>query len=89
MTVRWPDAVRRARARDGVPFPVALLDSINRSPEAFAGGADDRGSWIRWLLISLLLCPILVGYGIVLGYYWAVVKRTGSMTPRTSMRRRD
>ncbi len=66
----------------GLEFPaiVALLDCINRSPEEFDGGADDRGAWIKWLAISLLLCPILLGYGIVLGYYWAVVKRANPMT---------
>jgi hypothetical protein len=69
----------------GAEFPalVALLDCWNRSPDQFAGGADDRGSWLRWLLISLLLCPILFGYGIVLGYYWAVVKRTSPMVVRS------
>jgi hypothetical protein len=36
--------------------------------------------------VSLLLCPILFGYGIVLGYYWAVVKRTNAMTPRSARR---
>jgi hypothetical protein len=73
----------------GLEFPalVALVDCINRRPEEFEGGAEDRGSWIKWLAISLVLCPILFGYGIVLGYYWAVVKRTGSMTPNTAMRR--
>ena len=39
-------------------------------------------AWIKWLIISFALCPILVGYGIVLGYYWAVVKRHNPMTPR-------
>jgi hypothetical protein len=69
----------------GLEFPatIALLDCINRHPDEFENGAADRGSWLKWLAISLLLCPILVGYGIVLGYYWAVVKRTGSMTPRS------
>ena len=65
----------------GMEFPatVALIDCINRSPDDFEGGADDRGGWIRWLAVSLLLCPVLIGYGIVLGYYWAVVKRTNPM----------
>ena len=68
----------------GLEFPatIALLDCYNREPHEFEGGAADRGSWLQWLAISLLLCPILFGYGIVLGYYWAVVKRTGAITPR-------
>jgi hypothetical protein len=72
----------------GLDFPaaVALLDCYNREPHEFEGGADDRGGWLRWLAISLLLCPILVGYGIVLGYYWAVVKRSGPMTTKASKR---
>jgi hypothetical protein len=74
----------------GLEFPaiVALIDCMNRTPDEFDGGADDRGAWIKWLLVSLLLCPILFGYGIVLGYYWAVVKRANPMTPR-SVRRDD
>jgi hypothetical protein len=66
----------------GLEFPaiIALLDCLNRHPDDFDGGAPDREAWVRWLAISLLLCPILFGYGILLGYYWAVVKRTNPMT---------
>ena len=69
----------------GLEFPatVAILDCVNRDPKGFAGGAEDRASWLRWLVVSLFLCPILFGYGIVLGYYWSVVKRTGTITPKT------
>ena len=69
----------------GMEFPtvVALLDCANRDAEDFAGGADDRSSWLKWLAISLLLCPILIGYGILLGYYWGVVKRTSPMAVRS------
>ena len=72
----------------GLEFPatVALLDCINRGPDDFDGGEDDRTAWIKWLIISFALCPILVGYGIVLGYYWAVVKRHNPMTPRSPVR---
>ncbi|HZN13022.1 MAG TPA: hypothetical protein VFB78_02040 [Acidimicrobiales bacterium] len=68
----------------GLEFPaiVALVDCINRYPGDFEGGAADRSAWLRWLLISLLLCPILVGYGILLGYYWTVVKRTSPVMHR-------
>lgn len=74
----------------GLEFPaiIALLDCSNRGVDEFDGGADDRGAWIKWLLVSLVLCPILIGYGIVLGYYWAVVKRANPMTPKT-IRRND
>jgi len=61
----------------GLEFPVllALLDCVNRGEEHFTGGRDDRRSWITWLAIAVVLAPVLVGYGIVLGYYSAVVKR--------------
>ena len=61
----------------GLEFPVvlALLDCVNRSEDHFDGGPDDRGAWIRWLVIAIVLAPLLIGYGIVLAYYSAVVKR--------------
>ena len=54
---------------------LSLVDCINREEDNFAGGADDRRAWIRWLIVAILTVPILVGYGIVLGYYFTVVKR--------------
>ena len=62
----------------GLEFPVllALLDCFNREPEGFEDGASDRTAWLGWLLAALVL-P-LVGYGVVLGYYWSVVKRDTS-----------
>ena len=61
----------------GLEFPVALalLDCTNRGEDHFDGGADDRRAWIRWLAIAMVLAPLLVGYGIVLAYFYAVVKR--------------
>ena len=61
----------------GLEFPVvlALLDCVNRNEDHFEGGADDRRAWIRWLEIAVVLAPVLVGYGIVLSYFYAVVKR--------------
>ena len=61
----------------GLEFPVvlALLDCVNRSDEHFDGGAADRRAWITWLAIAVLLAPVLFGYGIVLAYFSAVVKR--------------
>ncbi|MEY2418727.1 MAG: hypothetical protein QOG90_1407 [Actinomycetota bacterium] len=61
----------------GMEFPgiVALTDCYQRSPVRFAGGARDRAAWLKWLVVALFLMPIGVGYGILLGYHWNVVKR--------------
>ena len=58
-------------------FPVimALLDCWQRPPDHFADGEDDRKAWMRWLVVAVITVPILLGYGIVLGYYYAVVRR--------------
>lgn len=58
-------------------FPVimALLDCWNRPAEHFAEGADDRRAWVRWLVVAVVTVPVLLGYGIVIGYYYAVVRR--------------
>ena len=65
----------------GMEFPglVALTDCYQRSPHRFAGGARDRAAWLKWLMVALFLMPIGVGYGILLGYHWNVVKRHSSM----------
>jgi hypothetical protein len=62
----------------GLEFPVvmALLDCWNRPEDHFAGGAEDRRAWLRWLLVAVPTILVLVGYGIVLGYYFSVVRRT-------------
>ena len=61
----------------GLAFPavLALIDCVNRSEDHFAGGAEDRQSWIRWLVVAVATAPLLVGNGILLGYYYTVVKR--------------
>lgn len=61
----------------GLEFPVlmALLDCWQRPPEHFQDGAEDRRAWLRWLLVAVVTVPILLGFGIVLGYYFAVVRR--------------
>jgi hypothetical protein len=61
----------------GLEFPVvmALLDCWQRPPDHFLDGAEDRRAWLRWLLVAVVTVPILLGYGIVLGYYFAVVRR--------------
>ncbi len=58
-----------------VPALLALLDCVNRSPAQFNEGAPDRRAWCRWLVVAILTVPILVGYGIVIGYYYAVIRR--------------
>lgn len=58
-----------------VPSVMALIDCLQRRPGEFEGGADDRHSWIRWLGVAVATSWLLVSYGIVLAYYWRVVKR--------------
>ena len=61
----------------GLEFPavLSLVDCINREDDNFLGGHDDHRAWIRWLVVAVITVPILLGYGIVLGYYFTVVKR--------------
>ncbi|HEX2850918.1 MAG TPA: hypothetical protein VHN98_10210 [Acidimicrobiales bacterium] len=67
----------------GLEFPaiLAFLDCLNREPSDFPEGSGDRRAWLPWLGVAFVLVPVLIGYGIVLGYYWSVVKRNA---PRTS-----
>lgn len=67
----------------GLLFPavLALLDCVQRDASDFEGGEADRRAWIRWLALGIPLCLVLIGYGILLGYYWGVVKRVGSSRP--------
>ena len=59
-----------------LPAVLSLVDCINREDDHFQGGGPDHQAWIRWLIVAVLTVPILVGYGIVLGYYFIVVKRS-------------
>ncbi len=65
-------------------FPVlmAVLDCWQRPADHFAEGAEDRLAWLRWLAVAVLTVPILLGYGIVLGYYFAVIRRNSPGAPR-------
>ena len=67
----------------GLEFPatLALVDCYNRADDHFAGGADDRRSWIRWMWVALATAPLLVGNGILLGYYYSVVRRNSPARP--------
>lgn len=57
------------------PALVALLDCYQRRPDQFAGGEDDRRSWIRWLWAAVATAWLLVGNAVLLGYFWHVVQR--------------
>jgi len=59
---------------------LSLIDCTNRSEDQFAGGAADKQAWIRWLWIAVATAWIGVGNGIVLGYFYAVVKRNTMRT---------
>ena len=54
---------------------MALLDCVNRRPDEFEGGEDDRRGWLRWLAVAVATAWLLVGNGIVLGYYYNVIRR--------------
>jgi hypothetical protein len=58
-----------------LPAIIALLDCLQRPPDHFEGGADDRVAWLRWLAVGAVLVPVLLGYGILLGYYHVVIRR--------------
>lgn len=65
-------------------FPVimALLDCWQRPVDHFSEGAEDRTAWLRWLAVAVVTVPVLLGYGIVLGYYFAVIRRNSPASPR-------
>ena len=61
----------------GLEFPAitALIDCWFRPADHFADGARDQRAWRGWLIVAVLTVPILLGYGILIGYYYAVVRR--------------
>jgi hypothetical protein len=61
----------------GLEFPavLAFVDCMHRDEDHFAGGAADRRAWLRWLVVALATAWCLVGNGIILGYYYTVVRR--------------
>lgn len=61
----------------GLEFPalLALLDCVNRPPEHFDDGESGKQAWTKWLLVGVAGAWMLWGNGIVLGYYYGVVKR--------------
>jgi len=68
----------------GLEFPalLALIDCYNRDPDQFAGGAEDRSAWLRWLIVAVATAWCLVGNGILLGYYYVVIRRSSSTASR-------
>jgi hypothetical protein len=62
------------------PAIMALLDCLNRRADEFPGGAADRRSWLQWLLVGVATAWLLVGNGIVLAYYFVVIKRGSPAT---------
>jgi len=58
------------------PVVMALLDCWQRPADHFDQGPEDRRAWLRWLIVAVVTVPVLLGYGIVLGYYFAVVRRS-------------
>jgi hypothetical protein len=54
---------------------LALLDCVQREDDEFTGGIDDKQGWTRWLIVAVATSWFLVGNGIVLGYYYSVIRR--------------
>jgi hypothetical protein len=67
----------------GLEFPAitALIDCWFRPVDHFAEGAPDQRAWRAWLIVAVLTVPILLGYGILIGYYYAVVRRNSPTSP--------
>ena len=59
---------------------MALLDCWNRDADEFPGGQADRRAWLQWLLVGVATAWLLVGNGIVLAYYFVVIKRGSPAT---------
>ena len=67
----------------GLEFPAitAMIDCVGRPPDNFAGGEADRKAWIGWLVVAIVTVPILLGYGLLMGYYYTVVRRNSPGSP--------
>ena len=66
----------------GLEFPavLALVDCSSRPEHHFAGGADDKKAWQRWLIVAVVTVPILVGFLLLVGYYHVVIRRNSPFT---------
>ncbi len=58
-----------------LPALMAFTDCWNRKPADFPDGERDRRGWLTWLWVAVATSWLLVGYAIVLSYYYGVVKR--------------
>lgn len=67
----------------GLEFPVllALIDCANRNDDHFPGGHEDKRAWVRWLIVAVITVPVFLGYGILLGYWFVIVKRNSPAAP--------
>ena len=63
-----------------LPAVMALLDCWNRRADEFPEGEADRRAWLQWLLVGVATAWFLVGNGIVLAYYFVVIKRSSPAT---------
>lgn len=68
----------------GLEFPalLGLLDCVQRPPHHFPEGRPDQVAWTRWLIVACLTVPVLVGYLILTGYYFVIVRRNAPGGPR-------
>ncbi len=46
---------------------MALIDCLGRPDHHFAEGAEDKRSWVKWLVVAIVTVPILVGYLLLVG----------------------
>ena len=77
MRLQWPLLIL------GLEFPalLALVDCMNRDPDQFPGGRPDKRAWVQWLIIAVLTAWVLIGNGILLGYYYVIVRRNSPARP--------
>lgn len=68
----------------GLEFPavVAMIDCLGRPDHHFAGGADDKPGWVKWLVVAIVTVPVLVGFLLLVGYYHSVVRRNSPFSGR-------
>lgn len=67
----------------GLEFPVitAMIDCWTRPEDHFEKGEADRRAWKGWLIVAVVTAPVLLGFGVLIGYYYAVVRRNTPGSP--------
>ena len=63
------------------PALLGLLDCAQRPDYHFEGGQEDKRAWVKWLIVAVVLVPIMVGYFILCGYYFVVIRRNAPGGP--------